>query len=359
MYKDVNSGYVGYSRSQRSKEAIEQHEVPKSMINREEIEAMIADNDFSSEDEKFLKTIPIRFWKAQAPSSWHHTSEYYNMTDHYNLADIAEDFVEHKDRVAIEIRIFKYEKLIEKYTTTKIEIVTYAHDIWGGTRKHPHVLKTEYGYGVKLKGKERIYPIKCDKPCFDKNYYEYSSCGQDKFQSFQDLIKKYPEFKKTKPALNNKIDELGWGRTEDNESKKKLAKYQELYDKAIADQEAFEAKIEAKKKAEALIKTKKDQQRADKLAKIIKTQCKKIKPNSKMCIIKVKDNYYEDACYLTLVPSALRKEAKELQSIRRNNQNNINFDFNSNNYPVTEIEIPVTEFDLKKLGKKYDLDIMY
>lgn len=102
-------GYIGYSRSVNSWLAIEDYEIPISMFNRKIIDEFLQldlNDKYKDElewdyDEKFLtesdyemlKKASVALWKKSAKyigaSSWHHTSKFYNETDHYSLFETA------------------------------------------------------------------------------------------------------------------------------------------------------------------------------------------------------------------------------------------------------------------------------
>jgi len=92
-----NSGYIGYSRSVRSQRAVNDYEVPMSMISRSFIDEFLDtyEDDFTPEELNQLRKTSVTKWKYAAKervssSSWHHTSKFFNKTDHYSLSGIAE-----------------------------------------------------------------------------------------------------------------------------------------------------------------------------------------------------------------------------------------------------------------------------
>lgn len=95
------TGYLNYSRSLRSQKAIDDYEVPISLINKTLIEDFMFENEFSDSDEKYLSTLSISFWKFAAEkngaSSWHHTSKFFNETNHYNILNVANFILENKE----------------------------------------------------------------------------------------------------------------------------------------------------------------------------------------------------------------------------------------------------------------------
>lgn len=114
MYR-YNKGYVGYSRSVRSYEAIQDYEVPISHFTRTLIDEFLSldlneryrekykieDEDvscyFSESDIEMLKKAPISLWKKIAKqhgeTSWHHTSKFFNETSHYDLLFVSQNLL--------------------------------------------------------------------------------------------------------------------------------------------------------------------------------------------------------------------------------------------------------------------------
>ena len=94
---NVNSGYIGHSRSVRSSEALDQFEIPLSHFNRKHINDFLIELedddvsfDLSDENRKFLERLSVSNWKYIAKhydlaTSWHHTGKYFQETDHYSL----------------------------------------------------------------------------------------------------------------------------------------------------------------------------------------------------------------------------------------------------------------------------------
>lgn len=86
--------YIGYSRSQRSQEAIDSFEVPMSLITKDVIADFISSGDFTNKEKEVLSSLTVSFWKFAAKrngaKSWHHTSMMYNKTNHYSLSDVAD-----------------------------------------------------------------------------------------------------------------------------------------------------------------------------------------------------------------------------------------------------------------------------
>lgn len=120
---DLNSGYVGASRSFRSQEAVASYEIPISMINKKIIEDFFTDNEseFSEEELQFLKKLSIAKWKyimkTSAASSWHHTSSFFNKTNHYNLIEISKTILESKETINDD-----YKEFLKRNTSSEAEL---------------------------------------------------------------------------------------------------------------------------------------------------------------------------------------------------------------------------------------------
>jgi hypothetical protein len=180
-------GYIKHSRSERSQEAIENYEVPLTMFKRDII------NDFIDDNSNFeqLRNLPLTLWKYAAnivgASSWHHTSSFYNETNHYSLYDVAEYLLDANiDSIKAEI---KKNNAIKKGTLNKaIQCFGVAKvQVWGGTRKHPCVISIDTVAGT-IKGDWLIE--RCGKR------YKLSAnktISWEKFESKEDLLKKYPK----------------------------------------------------------------------------------------------------------------------------------------------------------------------
>ena len=206
-----NSGYEGYSRSKRSADAIESYEVPLSMINKNLVNTFLNEYslDFKEDDLDFLKKLSISKWKYIAkktyPSSWHHTSSYFNKTDHYSLPLIAERILEYKDSIDEEYANYKNINKDEKITF-KSGVINV--EVWGGTRKHPRIVGYDEVAGIiigdwlyfkndhSIKGSTSKYKTTANKVKWIKEYNSYA-----------DLILHHKEYKNTKRVFNSLIKE--------------------------------------------------------------------------------------------------------------------------------------------------------
>lgn len=203
-----NSGYVGYSRSVRSKEAIEDYEIPLTMIKKALIEEFLEEHrtDFEENDYIFLSKLPVNRWKYISqkvePTSWHHTGKYYNKTNHYKLVDIALKLLEVKDTLEKDYKNFvdskKQKKKDFKYGVIKVQI-------WGGTRRYPKIEGYEMEGGIiigdwlhYLAGKKiNKYKVTANKTEWFK-----------KFDSYSDLVKNFPEYKGKVKIFNKIVKEV-------------------------------------------------------------------------------------------------------------------------------------------------------
>lgn len=210
---NVNSGYVGASRSVRSQESVDSYEVPISIINRTLIEDFLDEQeDFSHEDLKFLNKVSVAKWKYVAnerisASSWHHTSSYFNETYHYSLYSISDKILEIKDTLDVDYKEYRDSKKKEvsnvKYGVIKVQI-------WGGSRKRP-----------RLEGYEEVAGIVIGDWLFYKNNHSINGYVSKfkttankvewlkEYDSYSDLIKHHKEYKSSKKVFNSLAKEKG------------------------------------------------------------------------------------------------------------------------------------------------------
>ncbi len=195
-------GYKDYSRSNRSAAAIEAHEMPLSMFNKERIGIFLKDakeeNYLETADFYFLKTLPVNLWKFAAKdlgrASWHHTSSHYNKTDHFCLYSISDHLAENYDDIVKRHKEHqKHQKQAEQnkalaYGVLKVEV-------WGGTRNRP-----------KLEGHEVIAGIIDGDWLYHKsgrnNIYANKVVKKHEYSSYKELVKAFPQFKGTVKVFN-------------------------------------------------------------------------------------------------------------------------------------------------------------
>ena len=196
------NGYVNYSRSTRSAEAIRNFEVPITLINKSLIDSFLNkyQNEFTKDEMKRLKNIKTSIWKFVAkemmsPTSWHHTSSHYNKTKHYDLETIAEIILDQKNNLDLEYKEFKNKISEKNYLYGIIEV-----QIWGGSRNHPKIIGTEKQIGIIINDwlyyldfTIKKYKINANKTINYKSYKNYS-----------ELVKANPEYK-NKIKYFNKI----------------------------------------------------------------------------------------------------------------------------------------------------------
>src|SRR5690625_2121618 len=144
----MNSGYVGYSRSVRSQRAIEDFEMPLSLIKKAVIMDFLEEyeEDFSESDLKLLNKLSVAkcTYVAKdhtARASWHHTSIYFNETDHYDLLDVANKALEIKNEIDQ-----LYAASIKRDVDVQFGVMEVQ--IWGGSRRRPKLEGHEVVAGI-------------------------------------------------------------------------------------------------------------------------------------------------------------------------------------------------------------------
>lgn len=208
----MNSGYVGASRSVRSQEAITSYEVPISMFNKSLIEGFLNEykDNFSKADLDFLKKVSMSKWKYVAKervnaSSWHHTSSYFNKTNHYDLNIIADKILEIKDTLDEECKAYQESQKKDdgiKYGVIKVQV-------WGGSRKRP-----------KLEGYTEVAGIIVGDWLFYKDNHSIGGSSNrykttankvewlKEYGSYVDLTKNHKEYKNTKKVFNTLLTQV-------------------------------------------------------------------------------------------------------------------------------------------------------
>lgn len=133
----MNSGYSGYSMSNRAVDAYEDGGMPLSKWTKKMIISEVVEHEHFTEEElkKYPKNVLAEYFLFE--SSWHHTSSYCNKTHFYSIDEYIakegsiEELEEIKKRYASER---KPKKEIKKLEARKAHI-TYLER--GGTRAHP------------------------------------------------------------------------------------------------------------------------------------------------------------------------------------------------------------------------------
>lgn len=210
MINSLNNGYNGFSRSVRSYRAIKNYEVPLSMITKDLIQNYLNENnDFLKKDEiDVIKKISISKVKFVAKnivreSSWHHTGQYFNKTNHYSLDIIIEKILE-----------YGFEKINEEYNNYILAIKSEKENkkknynlgyikvqVWGGTKRSPKIIGFDERIGVVV-GNWLYYMISCSKEIRKYNITANKVEEYYSFSEYKDLTKAFPKYKNNKKYIN-------------------------------------------------------------------------------------------------------------------------------------------------------------
>lgn len=181
--------YIGNKRSVRSQLAIENFELPLSLINKDVLDDFKESiMGFDDEINKDVFNFSVSVWKKLAdkkvnPSSWHHTGKYYNRTNHYDLYKIALYLTEHFKDVKNEYNTILQDEKKQKKELNKItEFGLITVNVWGGTRSHPKIIDQESAVGYIIKTGSTTW-LKTDK---NTKYNVYANKVVD-FESFDNL----------------------------------------------------------------------------------------------------------------------------------------------------------------------------
>lgn len=140
MFENMNSGYTGYSMSNRAVEAYENGEKPFSKWTKKEIIEKLT-NEYSNVNFNLsvLKQAPAKVVKnlILVKTSWHHTSNRCNRTDFYSIDELQLSSLTN-EKIIDAINNFEKEKANQKQLKYKGKI-EYLE--WSGTRKHPKATK--------------------------------------------------------------------------------------------------------------------------------------------------------------------------------------------------------------------------
>ena len=133
---DMNSGYTGYSMSNRAAEAYRNNIMPWSKWTKENIiDAVTEDFNWTADTLKKYHAEVLRRAFLQY-DSWHHTGSYFNCTAFY--------------RVDTDVPLRLLDEYAESYRTEKkkkkemdkvLALVRYGE--WTGTRRHPKLITSE------------------------------------------------------------------------------------------------------------------------------------------------------------------------------------------------------------------------
>ena len=200
------NGYVGKLMSERAKMAYQDGQKPLNKWNKDDI----------IKEVEYLKTIGLVNFdmnlfkrmsletlkeKVLIYSSWHHTSNHFNETDFYCIdTDYVENLTDEKIEQLIQEQNKRKDKQKElgnfKYGIINVQV-------WGGTRKHPKLEGFEQQAGIVIgnwlyyhspRGKLLKYKINANKT-------EWVQI----FDTCDELIKEFPEYKNTKQKFNELI----------------------------------------------------------------------------------------------------------------------------------------------------------
>jgi len=202
----LNSGYVGYKRSVRSDAAIREFEVPISLITKSLIQNYIEEiEDFTELEKKTLDKFTVAQWKYGAKivgaASWHHTSTYFNKTEHYCLSEIAK-------RILDDPHDFE-ESYIEskKKSSPQYKYAIISVQVWGGSRNYPKLTgyDTQPGIVVGDWFYYRQTPTKIGRYKVAANKTEWMK----QFDSFKEMVSEFPEYGAQEPVIDIIINEKG------------------------------------------------------------------------------------------------------------------------------------------------------
>ena len=131
---NMNSGYHGFSMSNRAIEAYNNGEKPFSKWTKQDILDVIEEYKQESDDSTVYELANVRAGVLKAhllhKSSWHHTGKFCNCTDFYSIDFDLIDSLDLKTVKEWQLEKIKKEvEQIKKYECIYLE--------WTGTRKHP------------------------------------------------------------------------------------------------------------------------------------------------------------------------------------------------------------------------------
>lgn len=212
LYFTSQNGYVGASRSERSQAAIENYEMPISMMSKSIIDTFLSltRDDFDPIHYDLLKSTPVSKWRFVAKtkmqrSSWHHTSSRFNKTDHFSLHAIAEKILEVSDTLEDEYRAHLNHA---KTSAPAVKYGVICVQVWGGSKAHPKVIGHEQAAGI-IQGEWLYYKTNhlangaTQKYKTTANKVDWITV----YPTYRELTQNHPEYKKTKAVFNALIKE--------------------------------------------------------------------------------------------------------------------------------------------------------
>lgn len=198
MSFNINSGYDGYSMSNRAREAYDDGEKPLSKWLKSDIINRVLEiqedygvfNLSKSELQKFKKDFLVNYFLEK--TSWHHTGKYFNQTDFYSVNEsrVIEATLENLYKFALE-----FDLTVEN---TNIEPILFTYDEFKpnkyGGRKHGRFEKAGEFYGLKIDN--TIYYRNGTKKSNGSHlsileYFENVDIKKDK--RFAEIYKKLPD----------------------------------------------------------------------------------------------------------------------------------------------------------------------
>lgn len=158
-----------------------------------------------------LKGLSVAKWKYLAKehvrrSSWHHTSTFFNETDHYDLVEVAEKAIELFREGELETQYSEHLKDLKaekKELESNVSYGVMEVQVWGGSRKRPVLMGTETMAGV-IKG-DWLYSkeLHTKEGEINRNKTNANKVLQlDKYDSYKQLVKEHEEFKGSVTVFN-------------------------------------------------------------------------------------------------------------------------------------------------------------
>lgn len=137
---NMNSGYKGFSMSNRAVEAYKDGEMPLSKWSKQLIIDEVLEYDHFTKDDlkKYTKKVLTGYFLKR--SSWHHTGKFCNETDFYSINSNRAENGSIDDLEELKEYCKKETKKVEKLKVTKAK-AKYLE--WSGSRSHPKATEVE------------------------------------------------------------------------------------------------------------------------------------------------------------------------------------------------------------------------